>query len=177
MNRSKRKRLIAAALLLVAVGACLIRFPQHTVTTLHLDAPVTDGTEDELWFNVRSPRILSFISTEYGIEAHTIHGLTNYDAPPFGNVRASFSSGMNVPVRVAVPKNADSFRVKVCPSEYGALYSKFEVWAHNAPFLTDSTVRTLEDRVHRMHHSSIATTVWSPWIVRSNSVWVEKFKQ
>src|SRR3954468_18022114 len=111
--RFKRGSIFLLLFISVTLALYLKLVGRHPPTSLYLEGPATDGTGEELWFELRSSRMLSFISTEYAIEAQTVDGLTNYNAPPFGNVRVAFSAPSKLPIRVTVPATADSFRVKV----------------------------------------------------------------
>ena len=142
------------------------------VTTLRLDQPASDGPGNELWFVVRSSRSVGLVTTKYSIEAQIPSGLTNYDAPPFGHVLAIFEGGGAIPIRVTVP-NANEFRVKVVVEEYGALISTLESWTVRRPSVY-KRVYILIDWLNRLHRKGTLTTVWSPWLVRSNNIWMEK---
>jgi len=168
-----RWKWLALIAIVIAVAFWFTLGDAPVVTTLRLDRPATDGAGNELWFEVRSPRMVGFITTEYSIEAQTATGLTNYDAPPFGHVYSNFEGGGAIPIRVTVP-NADEFRVKVVLEEYGAFRSRFEVWAARPPANQYRIVQIADNWFFRMHRKRSLTTVWSPWVVRSNNVWIEK---
>jgi hypothetical protein len=186
-----RKHWKWAALIAAVVVAVALWFGSvdatAVATTLHLRQPWEAGLRDDFqfmnqrsfWIDVRWNRIIGCSTTNYSIEAHTPAGWTNYDAQlgpggpfePFGGIHLP---GGAVPVRVAAPIDADEFRVKMVIEEHGAFYSEFLKWAVYRGTVGNRFELMVCNWIFRLPSKGVPTTVWSPWIVRSNSEWMEK---
>ncbi len=156
-------------------------------TTLHLRQPWEAGVRDDFqfmnqrsfWIDVRWNRAIRCSTTNYSIEARTPAGRTNYDAPLgpgslFEPFRIILLPGTAVPVRVAAPIDADEFRVKMVIEEHGEFYSKFLKWAIHRYTVGNRFEQMVYERILLLPSKGVPTTVWSPWIVRSNNAWMEK---
>ena len=182
------------ALIAIVVAAALWLRPidAPAATTLHLGQEEALAVYDELpplikqiWvpIDVCSDRLLGIVSTNYSIEARTPKGETNYDLPFFGAGSSAFQTlgtsilpmgQMPMPVRVIVPNDTDEFRVKLSIEEYGAFYSRTIRRASQWSAHGNRYGQMACDLLLRMQQKGVPTTVWSPWMVRSNNVWMEK---
>jgi len=181
------------ALIAIAVVAAVVLWLSSgdapvATTTLHLGQQVSEGIPDTLrlqqlrpvWLELHSDRVIRVLTTNYSVEAHTPAGETNYETSFPQTPQRTFQTpgerifaGGDVPLLVAVPMDAETFRIKIVLEEYGAFYSGFQGWASGTSAEHRYT-RALRQGLLGTDHKGVTTAVWSPWMVRSNNNWMER---
>jgi len=175
----KRWKWFAMVAGVIAAAIWLYWFNIRLATTLRLGQTQNGLETGKVSFDVRSNRLIKLLNPCYSIEAHTPAGSTNYKAS-FSGQGAFQSAGAtvlikgSVPVGVAVPIDVDDFRVTLDLAEHSAFYSGLVAWLFNRPDDGNLLNRRIRQWLLQAHRKGMPRTIRSPWLVRSNNVWVEK---
>jgi len=159
-------------------------FNSRLATTLRLH-PTEHGFESRtVSFDMHSNRLIKLVKPGYSIEVHSPAGSTSYRALFLG--QGAFQSagptvllkGSKELVTVATPINVDGFRVSIDLEEQSAFYSGLFRWTFDRHDRLDNPFnRRIREWLVRTHRKGIPRTVWSPWVVSSNNVWMEKIER
>ena len=158
-------------------------FNSRLATTLRLH-PTEHGFESRtVSFDMHSSRLIKLVKPGYSIEVHSPAGSTSYRALFLG--QGAFQSagptvllkGSKELVTVATPINVDGFRVNVDLEEQSAFQSGLFRWIFNRPEDRNPFSRGIREWLVRVHHEGTPRIIRSPWVVRSNNVWMEKVER